>query len=178
MTTSDSDTPQRLSPSQRPDSIVPHVVLAVVVLTGIVAWVVVKRQSQPTFPPYWEDDLVRAAAKGRAEGRPVLALFHGWPLREASEKLIQDVLMGEGREETFRKYRYILVHVSTSTRAPLAVKWKIDKLPTTVILDSSGREIRRYSGYMDAPQFWNEFVVPGSPSPASRPATVTSAPGS
>ena len=178
MTTSDSDTSRRLSPGRGSDSIVPHVVLAVVVLAGIVAWVVVKRQSQPAFPPYWEDDLVRAAAKGRAEGRPVLVLFHGWPLREKSERLVQDVLTGEGKEEGFRKYRYILVHVSTSTRTPLAAKWKIANLPTTVILDSSGEEVRRHSGYMDAPQFWNEFVVPGAPSPASRPATTTSAPGS
>ncbi|MCY2929848.1 MAG: hypothetical protein NTV86_10215 [Planctomycetota bacterium] len=69
-------------------------------------------------------------------------------------------LTGEGREEKFRTYRYVLIHTATSTTAPLATEWKVQTLPTMVILDSSGNEVRRHEGYIDAAKFWNEFIVP------------------
>lgn len=153
-----------------------YVILGVVILASIVAWVIARRQLPPTFPPSWNDRLATGMAEGQVEGRPVLVLFHMSPLSETSRKLLNEVLTGKDRDQAFAKYRYVLVHVPTSTKAPLATIWKIQTLPTMVILDSAGTEVRRHVGYIDASTFWNEFILP--PPPASRPAPPASAPGS
>ncbi|MCY2930911.1 MAG: hypothetical protein NTV86_15765 [Planctomycetota bacterium] len=153
-----------------------YAILGVVILAAIVVWVIARRQSPPTFPSCWDDRLATGMAVGQVENRPVLVLFHASPLSETSRKLLNEVLTGKGREEAFAKHRYVLVHVPTSTKAPLAIVWSIQTLPTMVILDSAGQVVKRHEGYIDASTFWNEFILP--PPPASRPATRASAPGS
>lgn len=158
-------------PDHGQDKLLPYVVLALVVIGGIIVWVIVKRQSEPMFPRNWQNDLVAATAQGKAEGRPVLVLFHTGPLgNECQTKMIRDVLTVEGSEEKFWTYRHVLVHTATSKRSPLATEWKLQKLPTMVILDSAGNEVRRNEGYIEAATFWNKFIVPTEAPLADRAA--------
>jgi len=95
----------------------------------------------------WEKDFPNAMKRARSEGKPVLVNFYAdwcvWCKR------LDSTTLSDAKVAALLSDRVIPVHLDVDGDGrELSNEYRVDGLPTVLILDPSGREIGRIPGYM------------------------------
>lgn len=96
----------------------------------------------------WGTDLNSALQEAKNTDKNVFIDFYAdWCpyCKELDEKTFQDTAVQEKLSQS-----YVAVKINTDDNPELASKYKVYSLPTLVILNSDGQELKRYSGYISA----------------------------
>ncbi len=92
----------------------------------------------------WGDDIDQAVRKAAQDGKPVLVEFSAaWnPWCQAlAEKTYPD----EGVQDLLG--RFVRVRVDAEKHPELMKRFKVEKVPTLIVLDAKGAEVRRIDGF-------------------------------
>lgn len=123
----------------------------------------------------WGDDLAKALAEAKQAGKPVFIDFEapwcGW-CRALEEKTYPDPKVRDLARQ------FVCVKVNTDRHADLAARYKVRGLPTLVMLDADGQEVRRVEGFRGAEVLADELRrgASGDRTP-SKPLPAQPAPG-
>lgn len=96
----------------------------------------------------WGTDLNSALQESRNTDKNVFIDFYAdWCpyCKELDEKTFKDT-----RVQDKLSQNYVAVKINTDDNPELASKYKVYSLPTLVILNSDGQEVKRYNGYISA----------------------------
>lgn len=110
-------------------------------------------QNQPNQPQVAQN-FEQAKQMSQSSGKPILALF-GAAWCHWCKKMEQETLTNDSVRNVVSNYVYI--KIDTDTNKNLVNQYKIRGLPTTLIIDSSGKEIKKEAGFMDADKM-QEFL--------------------
>ena len=123
----------------------------------------------------WGEDLDKALSEAKKAGKPVLIDFGAewcfWCRKMTEETFPDPGVRGLAG-------RYVCVRVNTDQRADLAERYAVKGLPTLLILDPQGKEVRRVDGFRGAEIFTQELEkgLAGDRTPAA-PLPVAPAAG-
>ena len=100
----------------------------------------------------WEKDLPAAIERAQSEGKPVLVNFYAdwcvWCKR------LESTTLRDAKVAALLSDRVIPVNLDVEGDGrELSNRYRVDGLPTVLVLDSSGREIGRIPGYMPPTRF-------------------------
>ncbi|KAF5069009.1 Thiol:disulfide interchange protein DsbD [anaerobic digester metagenome] len=101
----------------------------------------------------WSTDLNSSLEEAKSTDKLVFIDFYAdWCpyCKELDEKTFP-----EARVQQKLSQNYVAVKVNTDNNPELASKYKIYGLPTVVILNSDGQELKRYSGYINSDELLN-----------------------
>ncbi|HLU46674.1 MAG TPA: thioredoxin family protein, partial [Planctomycetota bacterium] len=102
-------------------------------------------------PIAWFDDLDKALAEATKLGRPVLVDFGaewcGW-----CKKLDRETF-GDVRVIRLVREHFVPVRIDTDKSPAIAQRFEVRGLPTLLFLASSGKEMQRFEGFMEAQLF-------------------------
>ena len=115
-------------------------------------------QDLASQPPQWGTDLPAALDQARSENKCVLMDFTGSDWCPWCMKLDQEVFSSP-QFAAFARNKLVLVRVDFPHNMPqsdelrrananLASRFKVDSYPTCILLNSSGKELRRENGYV------------------------------
>ena len=95
----------------------------------------------------WEKDLPAAIERAQSEGKPVLVNFYAdwcvWCKR------LESTTLRDAKVAALLSDRVVPVNLDVDGDGrELSNQYRVDGLPTVLVLDSSGREIGRIPGYM------------------------------
>ena len=96
----------------------------------------------------WGTDLNSALQEARNTDKNVFIDFYAdWCpyCKELDEKTFKDT-----RVQDKLSQNYVAVKINTDDNPELASQYKVYSLPTLVILNSDGQEVKRYNGYVSA----------------------------
>lgn len=103
----------------------------------------------------WSTDLNSALQEARNTDKNVFIDFYAdWCpyCKELDEKTFQDTGVQDKLSQN-----YVAVKINTDDNPELASQYKVYSLPTLVILNSDGQEVKRYSGYISADDLLNKL---------------------
>lgn len=100
----------------------------------------------------WEKDLATALERARLEGKPVLVNFYAdwcvWCKR------LESTTFRDAKVATVLQNRVVPLSLDVDgSGKQLSNEYRVDGLPTIVVLDTDGREIGRIPGYMSPESF-------------------------
>lgn len=145
--------------------------LAVVVIVAAAIYI---RGRAGTSPGQgWRSDLEAALAEAKKSDRPVLVLFRPEALDEDT-----NFVMGEkglrqasvNRAVKGGNYLCVEVKLDAALTSTAAVKYKLTKLPTVIVLSPEGEVLQRESGRVGHADLV-EMLSAGTGGPASSPTT-------
>lgn len=93
----------------------------------------------------WLTELEPAIEKGKASGQPIMVdFFATWcgPCKMLDEQTYSDSRVIEASRG------WIMVRIDVDENQALTRKYKINSIPTIVLLDPNGREVRRQTGFI------------------------------
>jgi thiol:disulfide interchange protein len=95
----------------------------------------------------WEKDFSTAIKRAQSEGKPVLVNFYAdwcvWCKR------LESTTLRDSKVATLLSDRVVPVNLNVDGNGrELSNKYRVDGLPTVLVLDANGREIGRIPGYM------------------------------
>lgn len=128
--------------------------LLVVVIVGTVIWV---RQLHGPELPGWGDNLSTAIEQAKDHNRQIIVFFSQYPMNEDDKHAVQNVIKMPEMEKIVQR-GYVTVHLNTKDNSAEAKKYEVEATPTYLLLDSTGKEIRRTSGRMSIHQFTTTFL--------------------
>ena len=123
----------------------------------------------------WRDDLTKAMAEAKEAGKPVFIDFQapwcGWC------KVLEEKSYPDPKVQDLSR-RFVCVKVNTDNHQDQAKRFKVRGLPTLVMLDSLGQEVRRVEGFRGAEVLADEMKkgAAGDKTP-SQPLPAKAAPG-
>jgi thiol:disulfide interchange protein len=100
----------------------------------------------------WEKDLPAAIERAQSEGKPVLVNFYAdwcvWCKR------LESTTLRDAKVAALLSDRVVPVNLDVDGDGrELSNQYRVDGLPTVLVLDASGREIGRIPGYMPPTRF-------------------------
>jgi thiol:disulfide interchange protein len=100
----------------------------------------------------WEDDFSSALERAKAEGKPVLVNFYAdwcvWCKR------LESTTFRDAKVATVLQNRVVPLSLDVDgSGKQLSNEYRVDGLPTIVVLDDRGQEIGRIPGYMSPESF-------------------------
>jgi len=132
--------------------------LAVLIALGAGVYFLLQRGK--TVLKSWPADLDTVLSQARAEDRKVVAIFLSSPPSEMTRRMAATTLRKPHNQRAIAEGRFLRVKVTlpTSLKSALARRYKIRKLPTTLVLDPGGRELNRREGMIGEVPFREEFL--------------------
>ena len=117
--------------------------IAVLILTG-------KGKQGPRVPPgggkiSWLTDFPPALAKAKETGRPIMIDFYAdWcgPCKMLDAQTYSDNRVAAASTNL------VMVRIDVDRNQPLASRFRVESIPTIVVLNSEGTEMKRESGFM------------------------------
>lgn len=112
-----------------------------------------KDSAQSPADLQWHVDLNSALQEAKTTNKSVFIDFYAdWC--SYCKELNQSTLSDSGVKKKLSQ-DYIAVEINTDKNPSLASKYKVYELPTLIILNSSGEEIKRHEGYLSANELLN-----------------------
>ncbi|NYB53002.1 MAG: thioredoxin family protein [Methanobacteriaceae archaeon] len=108
-----------------------------------------------TISLQWGSDLNQALQEARTNNKSVFVDFYAdWCAycKEMDEETYRDPQVKEKLSQN-----YVLVKVNVDGNPDLSLKYKAYSLPTMIILDSEGNEVKRIVGYQNAERLLNQI---------------------
>jgi len=130
--------------------------LAVFILAATAIWY---WHRQPPTMKGWGRDLDAALKRAAAERRQLLVFFISSPPSATTRKMVSTTLAVPGNRKAIKQGRFITVAVEVdSLKSQPAETYKLNKLPTMVLLSSQGVELNRREGFIGEVDFRNGFL--------------------
>ncbi|MCE7697480.1 MAG: thioredoxin family protein [Methanobacterium paludis] len=101
----------------------------------------------------WHTDLNSSLQEAKNTNKPVFIDFYENGCTYCKQ-LDEQTLSDSGVKEKLSQ-GYVMVKINTDQNPDLASQYKIYELPTLVILNSNGQEIKRQEGYLTVDQLLN-----------------------
>ena len=113
----------------------------------------------------WGDDLAAALTQAKSENRPVVALFVAKPPSATARRIHDGVIRKSGNQKALKKGNFIpvVVQVDRACKGEIATKYKIDGVPTLMVLTSDGKERNRNVGNIGEAEFRDEHFLDYKP---------------
>jgi thioredoxin-related protein len=132
----------------RKQTLVGRVIPALLLLgTGLLGAI---RADRPGGDLVWSADFQAAAALAQRTHRPMLLSFHtpgcGWCAKLDAETFTDKRVVALSQ-------RFVCVRLDSDVDAALCVRFFVIDYPTTLLLDSQGKEMARISGFVSAERF-------------------------
>lgn len=107
----------------------------------------------------WLNDLDKALSQAKEENRPVLVFFVGETLKDTTRRMLKTTLSKSLNQKAIADGKFIRVHVKLdfALKSEPTKQYKIQTLPTMVILDSNGKELNRRKGFIGEMDFRSGF---------------------
>ena len=136
-----------------------------VVAVGIAGFLYFRGRKLPA-PRDWLDakDLTAALQVAKDQDRHVVVLFVRHPMSQLAEDVIKKVINKQENQTAVKDGHFVAVMVRGPS-AELREQYRLSEFPTLMILDPSGREIKRREGLDARPEvpFRSEFLKLDSP---------------
>lgn len=138
-----------------------YIVIAVVIILLLVVGVAIssltgnKSESNSSDSLQWSTDLNQALSEAKTTNKPVFVDFYAdWCsyCREMDEGTYTSPQVKEKLTQN-----YVLVKVDVDENPNISSKYQAYSLPTMVIVDSSGNEIKRIIGYQNPDQLLSQI---------------------
>lgn len=129
--------------------------LIVLVAAGVALWLWQRRDPQLTG---WGRDLSAALRQAKAGNRTVLVFFTDTPMSWEDKHAVKNVVTTPRTASALDKSPCVRVHLSIHDNRAEARTYKVESTPTYLLLDSSGRELKRVSGLMNDVTFINTVL--------------------
>lgn len=132
--------------------------VAVVILAA--AMIYLKQRGGPAMTDEWGTDLSAGLSRAQASGCRAIVFFVSDPMGEPDRWVIDNVLtMGENRKIISEgKYVCIRVAVPSLSTGDVTRRYNVTKLPTLLLLDSSGAELNRREVKLGQVELRNGFL--------------------
>lgn len=111
----------------------------------------------------WLEKYDTALTQAKSEGKPVMVdFFATWcgPCIQMERNTYTDASVAEEMKN------WVGVKVDVDKESKLAQEYNVESIPTLVVLNSDGKEVARYSGYM-GPEEFKKFARAGHASLAA-----------
>lgn len=147
--------PERQAETSRKDRVVKWVFLGVVLIAVIAIYF-----NQRTGPDFdWPANLRDALAEAERTDRRVVAFFMNQPPGALARWNIQNTLRKSSNRQALDESDAIRVQVRLdSLEAPLAREYRIEDLPTMLLLSPEGEELNRRTGKIGEVDFRDGFL--------------------
>jgi len=129
----------------------------VVVLIAIAAFVLTLQWGGVKIKG-WDDDFEAALKQSKAENRNLLIFFTSSRPSHTARRLSQTTLAKPNGKKAIKDGNFICVIVGTSLKSETARRYRINKLPTMVILTPRGTELNRREGFIGQTDFHTGFL--------------------
>ncbi len=129
--------------------------LIVLVGAGLTLWLWQRRDPQLTG---WGRDLSVALQQAKVGNRTVLVFFTDTPMSWEDKHAVKNVITTARTASALNKLACVRVHLSIDDNKAEARTYKIESTPTYLLLDSSGKELRRLSGLTNDVTFINTVL--------------------
>ncbi len=128
-----------------------------VALAGIVVIWMRQRQGQTLD---WGENLTTALELAREKKKKVLVFFTSDPPGEEARWNIKGTLAKKSNLEAIEEHKCIPVKIAldTALESTTAKRYRIQALPTMLLLDSDGKELNRRVGKIGETEFRNGFL--------------------
>ncbi len=129
--------------------------LGVLVAVGLTLWLWQRRDPQLTG---WGRDLSVALQQAKAGNRTVLVFFTRRPMSWEDKHAVKNVVTTARTASALGKSACVRVHLSIDNDKAEAKTYRVESTPTYLLLDSSGKELRRLSGLTNDVTFINTVL--------------------
>jgi len=108
--------------------------------------------------PGWGADLKQSLAAAAENDKKVVVVFTNSPMSKEDRDLVTSALTRGSSRDVLIYLKYPCVHLTAKANQAEMDKYKVRKLPTVLLLDSAGREVKRREGFMTNITFCTEFL--------------------
>ncbi|MFB3890744.1 MAG: hypothetical protein ACE15C_01845 [Phycisphaerae bacterium] len=138
------------------------IALGVVSVAAVLVYLV-----QTAMPPViaqifnYKSGLDQALVQARADNRKLFILFASSPPGQAERDMAAGTLSKEKNREAIKKGNFICLRVDMPNDLKgneIAAKYRVEALPTWIILDPKGKELNRRVGFIGEVPFRNGFL--------------------
>ena len=146
----ESQQPMPIEP-KRPSALRPVIFIAVV-FGAVLALTAVSKWMTPAELVPWRGDLSAAQTESRASNKPILLYFTAeWcgPCQEMRRRVWSDAAVAEATKSV------IPVRLDVDREPKLAQQYRVDAMPTFLMLSPGGEVSRTHVGAMEAQEFIN-----------------------
>lgn len=136
------------------------IIIGCIVLGVITAYAITGLGSQknienPNPSLNWNTNLTSALQESKATNKPLFIDIYSTSC-QVCKKLDENTLTDSKVQEKL-KSNYVLLKIDSDKNPDVNSKYKIYGLPTILIVDSNGNEIKRIEGYVDASTLLNRI---------------------
>jgi len=110
----------------------------------------------PFDPSYWIADSAQAWRTAQAQKKPILTLFYS-PQARPFQQLLKAHPNGVNSQQILANYIPLRLNTNQLAGGQLAEKFNVIRIPSLIIVDSSGKEINRMT-YKDGETTWDDIV--------------------
>lgn len=128
-----------------------------IVAIGVMVWIYSIQKRDPKMPG-WGTRLDRALKVAASNDTKVVVAFTHSPMRRADKLLVTKALTWGTSRQVLAELKYQRVHLTDKYNRSEMDKYGIRKLPTVILLDSSGNELKRHEGFMTDLTFCNDIL--------------------
>jgi len=141
-------------PAPRKDRWVKRLFLLATVAAVVAVYLL--QRSGPGMPD-WPGDLPAVLVRAKAENRPVLVFFHSSPPSATAQRLASTTIVMNAA--AIQKGRFLTARVAVpGLGSDIARQYRLTELPTLILLDRSGKETNRRTGFVGEVPFRSGFL--------------------
>ena len=140
-----------------------------VVALAVAAFIYMQQRRDPEMRKWgWGRSLDKAVAQAAQRDTKIVVAFTRRPSYE-DRKLVTRGLTFRKSRTVLDHLKYLKVHLDNKTHKPLLEKYEVTKTPVVLLLDSSGKVLKRHDGFMTDIAFCNDFLeTPHASIPGTR----------
>jgi len=130
-----------------------------IVALAVAVFVYKQQRRDPEMRKWgWGRSLDSALAQAAQKDTKIVVAFTGRPMSHEDRKLVTRGLTYSKSRMVLDHLKYLKVHLDDKTHKPLFAKYGVTRTPVVLLLDSSGKVLKRHDGFMTDITFCNDFL--------------------